>query len=209
MATKTMTMTPADILKFQNDLIRTGQCLPIGRLSRIAIGPHGNYKPPVGDPIIEKYGRMIDLRGNFLPIAQTKDRSMVLITAPLIDRQGRVALPDLPDPTWTPEQWSKEEVEDSTLRDPGKDQPRMVPQRLEDRTSEKLIGSNFLVFQPVLRITYQLELDKKLQPIENRISFRPDPSTNPPTFCAFLVDQVNGECHFYGGVPMYEGDARG
>src|ERR1700739_957893 len=113
MATKTMTMTPADILKFQNNLIPTVQCLPIGPLSRIAIGPNGNYKPPVGDPIIEKYGRMIDLRGNFLPIAQTKDRSMVLITAPLIDRPGGVALPDLPDATWTPEPWGKDEVDES------------------------------------------------------------------------------------------------
>jgi len=206
MTTNTMTMTPADLLLYHNELVRTGQYTALGRMSRIAIGPNAKYVPPPADPQIQKFGRLIDLRGQFLPIAQSMDRSMVLVTATLTNSEGRVGLPDLPHPAWAPEQWSEEEVKDSTKRDPKKDQTPMIPQRLEDRTNERLQGTGFLVFQPVLRVTYQVELDKKFQPVEWRISFRPD---NAGVHCAFLVHERTGECHFFGGVPVYDGDARG
>jgi hypothetical protein len=206
MSTKTMTMDPTTLLDYQDELVRTGQFLPLGRMSRVAVGPNADWKPVTNDPIIDKYGRMIDLRGQFLSIGQSLDRTMVLVTAPLINREGRVALPDLPDPTWKPDSWSEEEVKDSTKRDPKKDQARMVEQRLRDRADAKLVGSNIIQFTPVLRITYQVELDKKFQPVEWRISFRPDSSGR---HCAFLVDERTGVAHFFGGVPVYDGDSRG
>ncbi len=207
MATKAAILnSPADMLDYDAELIRTGQCLPIGRMSRVAIGPSADYTPPPNDPIIAKYGRMIDLRNTFLPIAQSLDRTIVLVTSPLLDRDGRVTLPSLPDPTWEPEKWTEDEVKDAVLRDPVKDMPHMVEQRLEDRTNQRLKGTGYMIFQPVLRITYQVELDKKFQPLEWRISFRPDSSGR---HCAFLVHEHTGECHFVFGVPSYDGDARG
>lgn len=106
-----LSMTPADILKYQNDLVRTGKCLPLGRMQKIAIGPTAGYVPPPADPYIRKFGRLIDLRDRFLPIAQSLDRMMVLVTAPLVDRNNRVQLPDVPDPDWTPAGYTREELE--------------------------------------------------------------------------------------------------
>jgi len=112
MATRSLSMTPADILTLQNELRRTGKYLPIGRMQKIAIGPAEGYTPPAADPVIRKFGRLIDLRDRFLPIAQAlPDRGMLLVTAPLTDLEGRVQLPDVPDPDWTPGAWTKGESE--------------------------------------------------------------------------------------------------
>lgn len=205
MATKTVTIGPAAMLEYRAELVRTGQCTPIGRMSVVAIGPNGNYTPPPNDPVIEMYGRTIFLRGAFLPIAYSLDKTQVLVTAPLVNREGRVALPELKHPKWVAEAWTEEEVVDADKRPASKDTAPMVPQNLTDRTSERMSGSGYLVFQPVERITFQLEVDKKMQPIENKIVFRPDTSGK---HCAFLVHERTGECHFLFGIPIWEGDSK-
>lgn len=106
-----VTNTPADILKYQSDLVRTGKGLPLGRMQKISIAPGDGWTPPPHDPVIAKFGRLIDLRDRFLPIAQSPDKSMILVTAPLVDRNNRVQLPDVPDPGWTPAAITKEELE--------------------------------------------------------------------------------------------------
>ena len=203
-----LTQTPADVLKLQNDIVRTKKYISMGRMRTIAIGHNSKYVPPPDDPIIKQRGRMIDLSMQFLPIAQDPNSKMILITAPLLRKDGTVGLPDLVDPTWRAEAWSEEEVKNYELRDPAKDRARLIPQRLEDRTNEMM--GNFLVFQPVLRITYQPEItggDKQgFQPYEWRITFAPD---HDGVLCALLVDPKTGESHFFGGTPVYEGDARG
>jgi len=243
MSTTQLTMTPADLFKYQNDLVRTGKHLPLGRMRTIAVGPCDTYKPPADDPIISGYGsqpqrnargRMLDFSGQWLPIAQAADKSMILVTAPLIRKDGYVGLPDLVDPLWRAADYTEEEAAnpdcDADCRKQwditrtgekvqhvhiqlraGKDTPRMIPQRLEDRTNDRLQGTNFLVFQPVLRITYQPEELKagdqhSFKPAEWKIEFRPDMGG---VHAAFLVDPTNGECHFFGGVPIFGGDTKG
>lgn len=210
-ATTTLKMTPADLLKYRNDLVRTGKYLPLGRMRTIAIGPCSTYKPPANDPIIKIRGRMIDLSGQYLPIAQAPDKAMILVTSTLRDAQGRVALPELADPTWRAADYTPEEATLAVDRPEWKDKVRMLPQRLEDRTNDELEGTGFLVFQPVLRITYQPELVDKdrgnqFQPAEWKIEFRPDVAG---VHCAFLCDPRTGECHFFGGLPIFGGDTRG
>jgi hypothetical protein len=220
-AARNLTMSPADLLTYQNDLVRTGKGLPLGRMRTIAVGDCDTYSPPPGDPYINGYGdqpqrnkrgRMIDLSGQWLPIAQGPDKAMILITAPLRDKNGRVALPDLADPTWRASNWTEDEVTGAVERDPRKDSVRMIPQRLEDRTNDVLEGHpSILVFQPVLRITYQPELVDKdkghgFQPAEWKITFGPDFSGR---HCAFTCDLNTGECHFVGGLPTFGGDTRG
>jgi hypothetical protein len=242
-ATQTLTMSPADILKYQTDLVRTKNCLPLGRMRTIAVGPCSTYTPPPRDPIISGWGpqpqqnargRMLDLSGQWLPIAQAPDKAMILCMAPLIRSDGFVGLPDLVDPTWRAESYTAEEAMnpdcDANCRKvvdilpggktrphkhvalrAGKDKPRMIPQRLDDRTNDRLEGTKYLVFQPVLRITYQPEDFKDggshgFQPAEWKIEFKPDVGG---THCAFLVDPSTGECHFFGGVPIFGGDSRG
>jgi len=177
---------------------------------------------------------MLDLSGQWLPIAQAPDKAMILCMAPMIRSDGFVGLPDLVDPTWRAEAYTPEEAMnpdcDANCRKTvdilaggktrphkhvnlraGKDKARLIPQRLEDRTNDRLAGSNYLVFQPVLRITYQPEEIKAgdqhgFKPAEWKIEFRPDAGG---THCAFLVDQSTGECHFFGGVPIFGGDTKG
>jgi hypothetical protein len=245
------TATVSDLFDRQNVLVRTGKCVPLGRMRTIAVGPCDTYTPPPADPIISGYGpqpqrnargRMLDFSDQWLPIADAgadsiSGASRILVTVPMIRKDGRVGLPDLVDPLWraadfSPEeaanpdcdancrkQWdivpdgkgSSKRVEHKHINLRGdKDKPRLIPQRLEDRTNDRLQGTNFLVFQPVLRITYQPEsltgAKQGFQPAEWKIEFRPDAAG---VHAAFLVDPTNGECHFFGGVPIFGGDTKG
>jgi hypothetical protein len=239
-----LSMTPADILKYQNDLVRTGQYERLGRLVKISIAPGDGWNPPPNDPFIKKYGRLIDLRDRFLPIAQSLDRSMLLATAPLVDRNNRVQLPDVPDPDWTPAGYSTEELANQAqgqeitvaiaeremaaaekagdlravarwraaaenaraghqVRMPierpiEKDLARMIPQRLEDRTVKKLEGTNFMVFQPLINVAFQPEINNRLEGTAWTIKFGFNPADQ--THPALLVDQRTGETHFFGGL---------
>jgi len=187
--------SPADVIAYQRELVRTGDTLPLGRMQKISIGPNAAYVPPA-DPYIARYGRMIELRGRFLPIAHSRDRSMILVMAPLPVENGHAILPDLPDPEWAPELWTAEESTGAIKRAESKDLPRMIPQRLEDRTSERLQGTNFLVFQPVIRLAFQPEIERRLQATAWTIECLPDPGG---VGTAFLVDAKTGECFFFGG----------
>ena len=204
-------MTPADILKIQNEFVRTGNFEPVGRMQKIAIGANAKYIAPENDPIIARNGRFIELRDRPLPIGQSRDRSLLLICSPLIDRStGYVALPDLPDPNWIPPPPTKEEVEgvqvydvnakrmvtkfpESTAR-----QARMIPQRLEDRAEGILENTNFLIFSPVIGISFQPEINSRMIGDAWLIECRHDAATR--TDMALLIDRQTGEAHFYGGA---------
>ena len=245
-----LSMTPADILKYQSDLVRTGKYISLGRMQKIAIGPTAGYIPPPADPYIRKFGRLIDLRDQFLPIAQSPDRMMLVVPAPLVNRaSGRVQLPDVPDPGWTPAAITKQEQEGQEItesvaearlkecEDKGdlrtaamwrsaldsvkagrqvrmpydrpieKDLARMIPQRLEDRTNELLEGTNFLVFSPVLSVTFQPEIDKRLVADAWIITFGHNPTDR--TDASLLVDRHTGETHFFGGLYDISGPSGG
>jgi hypothetical protein len=192
----TLTQTPADILTYQADLVRTGKSLPMGRMQKIFIGPVAGYDQP-DDPYIKKFGRMIDLRERMLPVAKSPDGSMILVTALMVDpRTGYVGLPDVPDPSWHPDPWTRDESTHVVERDPSKDKARMIPQRLEDRTSERLAGTNFLVFQPVISFTFQPEIAGEMA---GRIWICQWMPSYDGTHCGMLVDQRTGQTHFFGG----------
>lgn len=221
MGSRTMTMTPADILTYQSELIRTGKALPLGRMAKIAIGPSDDFRQPPADAFVKKYGRLIDLRDRFLPIAQSMDHSMILVMAPLVQRDGRVGLPDVPDPDWIAPPASKEEVTGiERIHNgkkyrvmPGTKDPitgqmvelanensrtaRMIPQLLRDRTDVSLEGTNYLVFSPVLYIAFQPELGGEMAGTVWTIDCLPNPADR--TLMALLVDERTGETHFFGG----------
>jgi hypothetical protein len=213
---------PADILKYQSDCVRTQKFIPLGRMQKIAIGPNAAWNPAsfAHDPIIRKYGRFIELRDQFLPIGQSLDKSMILITSPLVNRANRVALPDLPDPDWTAPVRTREEIEGIEKKDangrtyrepykgePGRYQAPMIPQNLVDRADSIMEGTQFLVFQPVEYFTFQPEIKGRLTSDAWRVRCKPDFSTSPATHTALLVDRATGEAHFFGGVFDIEGNA--
>ena len=221
MSTPSLTMSPVDILKYQNELVRTGNYFPIGRMQKIAIAPAAGWKPRPEDPVMRLWGRMIELRDSFLPIAHSPDRSMILITATQLDKQGRVALPDLPDPEWTPPPPTREEIEgvkkinpetgmeytEFPKRYPKRYTPRLVKQSLFDRAEGYLTGTNFLVFSPVVNITFQPESDGRLLGDTWLIAAKFNGADN--THPTLLVDRATGETHFFGGVYQIMGPRQG
>lgn len=205
----TITNSPDDILKYQNDHVRTNKCFPLGRVKMISIGP--NIKCPINpdDPIMAKWGRLMQLRDRPLPISQSLDRSMILVNAPLLDADGRVALPDVPDPTWVrapltdEELYGKEMVHKETnkpyrvtvKRDPALDRPGMCEQGLRARAEGFLFGTRFYAFSPVLSIAFQ--------PYEDLGTFwAVDCRYNEAdrTHATLLIEAQTGEVHFFGGL---------
>lgn len=223
------TITTADVLKFQNDMVRTGNYEPLGRMQKIAIGPNALWNPAVKaahDPILQKFGRFIELRNAPLPIGQTRDRSQLLICAPFPTDGNGVVLPDLPDPEWVAPAPTKEEIEgvevEKEIKDASgkvvgtrkvrefpKESPRhnvkMLKQSLFDRADSYIDGTNFLVFSPVLKVTFQPELNKRMVGDAWVITaMNPDGSLkiNPydNSHLSLIVDRKTGEAHFYGGL---------
>jgi len=197
-----ITGTAIDLLQYQNDLVRTQKYIPRGRIQKIAIGPSSNWRPRTECPFIKKFGRLIDFRGPFLPIGEAPDGS-ALITAPLWKHEWGVGLPEVPDPSWAPGAYTPEEVTFKVARDPAKDRVRTVKQLLEDRCEQDDSGhpvllekTDFLVFQPVLTISYQPEFEGRVLPTVWRVACLPDRSGTWP---ALLVDYKTGEAHLYAG----------
>lgn len=194
--------TAADLIRYQRDLVRTGNHLPIGRMQKISIGPSADWTPPPGDPYIQKFGRMIDLRKNMLPIAHSPDKQMILVPGVLSDENGAARLPDVPDPTWQAAPWTEEESGNPSSRDIAKDTQRMIPQRLTDRCDQYLGKPAFvertslLVFQPVVRIAFQPEIEGRLVGTAWWLDCSADFEGKSATL---LIDHKTGEWFFLYG----------
>jgi hypothetical protein len=76
--------TPADILNYQLELVRTGKYEMIGRIMKLSIGDSARFKKPVDDKQFEQFGRFIDFRHCMLPIGLSFDSSQLLVLAPLL-----------------------------------------------------------------------------------------------------------------------------
>jgi hypothetical protein len=197
MKTKSLAMSAADELSYQNQLVRTGQTEYLGTIVSIAIGDDAEYKRPMGDPLIDRWGRLMQFGNLALPVAQSLDRSTLLVPGALRRADGAVDLPDWKDPNWRSADWTKEESEGRVVRDPKKDQAPLIPQRLVDRTSSLLENSNFMVFQPVLYVVVHPELDGMVLSTFWKIICGPRHSDGRQM--SFLVDRTTGEAHFFGG----------
>jgi hypothetical protein len=113
-----------------------------------------------------------------------------------------VGLPDVPEPDWVVEPYTHDEVTGKAPRDPAKNRAPFIPQRLTDRCEMMngqpavLDGTNFLIFQPVVQLVFQPELNKELAPELWTIFFKPFGQRH----AAFLVDHKTGEAFFFGGT---------
>ena len=192
-----LTNTPVDVLAYQNELVRTGKCLPLGRMKMISIAPNALCPPlPTWDSWMKAKGRLIQLRDQVLPISQSPDLSMILVNAPLLNRDGRVALPELAEYDWVAPQLSTEEITGKVPRSIHK--APMIEQSLRARAEGFLEGTKFYVFSPVLSIAFQPEQDHKLLGTFWAIdcSYNPADRTHP----TLLIHAETGETHFFGGL---------
>lgn len=207
-----VTNSPASMIAYQNDLLRTGKYQNLGRIKIISIAPNEGCPVNQGDPLMSKFGRMMQFRNDTLPLAWTFDHSMLLVPGRLSRASDNlVELPDLPDPEWVPGPYTEEEISGRQVRDSlgvmrsipvprpiEKDTPRMVPQSLRDRAEGFLEGTNFYAYSPVLSVGFQPEKDSRLVGTYWGVNCKYNPADRShPTL---LIDAKTGEVHFYGGV---------
>ena len=144
---------------------------------------------------------------NYLRIAQSYDRRLLLALDPVVRRDGRVGLPDIPDPAWVPGQpgrlitsgklKGKYQASDEDMANWTPGRPTMIAQELVDRASGRVEHTNLLAFQPVHQIMFQPEIEGQLQATYWTLECGHDPANR--TQMAFLVDAKTGRAYFYGG----------
>lgn len=191
---------PFEIFKWQNDVIRMKQAEFIGKIMKIVVEASLGAAVP-GQTETNTEGVALDFYGQFLALGQCAGELIIL--SPIIrNSDGRVGLPDKPDPAWVPRQghWSDEDDDpnfDLSKDNPkGKfiqDKPRMIPQTLRTRGAKKLKGTDYLVIEPVHQILVILDG----MPEGVIIQCGLDPATG--THKALVVNEATGEAHFYGG----------
>jgi hypothetical protein len=209
-----------DILNYQDALIRAAQYEFLGRMKLLVVdASEGASVPGVGET--SQVGVRFDWRNepgpdgtgyveNFIPIGQSFDRQMLLTLAPVVRRDGRVGLPDIPDPSWVPGMLTPEQIAPPMVKDPQRGwivkdtgvkfspgSPPMIPQPLEQRGVQVIQGTEILVAQPVHQIMFQPEIGGGLAATYWSILGETDPGTR--TKLAFLVDRRTGAAHFFGG----------
>jgi hypothetical protein len=199
-----MQATWVDVLKYQDELIRSQQFEYLGRMKLLVVEAADGAS--VANVETGKLGVRFDWYNepapkggyveNFVPIAQSLDRRMLLCMEPLIRRhgpkRGTVGLPDIPDPNW------KRPAPNPKDPNPEFENAPMIEQSLLQRGVTVLReNQNILVAQPLYQIMFQPEINRALMPTYWRIDCGFDPTTR--TQMALLIDRTTGAAHFYGG----------
>jgi hypothetical protein len=203
-----ITNSPADTLKWQQDQIRTGKFEMLGFIwkivleaSRGAAVPQAHVARMLGS-CLEWYGYENYKGKNCLPrVAQTLDRSSLLMIDPVRRVDGSVGLPDIPDPTWQPKAPTAEELQTTV---PLQKAP-MIPQHLYEEEAGQPIGrargqlkrTRFLVFGPVVQILIRPLVADKLIDEGWILQCSGNPATGKQM--ELLIDQDNGQAFFYEG----------
>lgn len=201
-----------DMLEYQRTLAQTRNYEYLGLMKRVVLEAEKDARtqaPGVTSKLghcLEWYDQRHPKGGTirqYMPIAQSIGGAMILCLEPLLRRDllgrlipGQVGLPDMPDPSWKPRQARKDEIESGRF-DADATDPSMIAQNLGELTDHIVDGTEIYVFQPVVQVLFQPEINKQLQPTYWTLLFDFDPATN--THPAFLVDRKSGECAFYGG----------
>lgn len=193
----------ADILKYQNDCVRTKKFVHLGGIQRIVLEDTAD-SGRASESVTSTMGRVLEFFDNWLPIGQVEApgfNSFLLPETPVKKKDGYVGLPDIPDPGWVPTAGRQLEMIDDP-RNPGKqmwsgkstfEKPPMIAQPLRQNARGKLSGTNFIVFEAVSQILIKPEGLNEMWLLHC--------GKNPvdDTHMVFLVDETTGEAHFYGG----------
>lgn len=209
MATSTMvTNSPADIIAWQAEQVRNRNYELIGHIWKVVLeASHGAAVPQ--QRVANVVGTCLDWYGyenvngkNLLPrLAQSRDRGTLLLLDPVKRADGKVGLPDIPDPNWVPRKPTKLELQTTV---PLQKAP-MIPQHLYEeqsgqpigRARGQLKGTRYLVFGPVVQILVRPMVDNKL--IDEGWFFQCGVDKSNGTHMEMLIDQDTGEAFFFGG----------
>lgn len=127
-------LSPADVLQWQDEILRLRQTEFIGRIMKIQFEAAKDAPVPENS-VTSKMGVCLDWYGVTGPsLAQSLDHSALILLSPILRSDGTVGVPDMPDPLWIPPIPKREEIENlpaGKYYEPPK--PRMIAQKLEDR----------------------------------------------------------------------------
>jgi hypothetical protein len=223
-----------DWMNYEDSLVRTQQYEFLGRVKVIVLeAAQGVHAPDASET--SKVGLRMDFynnplpRGgtadNSIPIAQSLGKPKVLVllggprgtqSNPFVRRDGRVGLPDIPDPAWKPTA-TAEAVEGKVIGEElagtdekGKPYYRkkyapyappeapLIAQPLELRRRGYVNGAPHLwVFGPIHQILFQPELNGERQATYWTLEAEFDPATR--TWLELVIDMNTGAGYFYGG----------
>jgi len=173
--------------------------------SRGAATPQAQVAATLGS-CMEWYGMEKFQGKNHLPrIAQSLDRSALLLLDPIKRPDGSVGLPDLPDPSWKPPIPTNDQLTGKAKYTPS--QAPMIPQHLyeEDdqgkpigRARGQLTGSRYLVCGPVSQILVRPMKGDEVMPTAWILQCKAN--NGDGTQMEMLIHQETGEAFFYGGT---------
>jgi hypothetical protein len=208
-------------LNWRSDLMRDQRNYePLGYVWKIVLEAAAGAATP-RSTVANTHGLALDWYGmenfkgkNWLPrIAQSKDRSTLLLLDPVKRPDGRVGLPDMPDPEWKPGPYKDSDLAWEPKRNskgkviPGQTPPLLKPQQapmmdqsLYDRCRGQMKGTRYLVFGPIAQILIRpVKTDGEITfqiPEGWVLQARADLNGKQ---MELLVDQDNGQAFFYGG----------
>lgn len=203
-----ITNSPADTIDWMREQVRNRSYELVGHIWKVVLeASHGAATPQKS--VARTVGCALDWYGyenvggkNLLPrLAQTRDRSSLVLLDPVKRVDGKVGLPDIPDPTWVPKAPTAKQLQTTV---PLQKAP-MIQQHLYEeeagqpigRARGQLKGTRFLVFGPVVQILVRPMVDNKL--IDEGWFFQCGVDTATGKHMEMLIDQDNGEAFFYGG----------
>lgn len=211
MATSTLvTNSPADTLNWQTEQIRENKYEMVGYIWKIVFEaargsatPQASVASTLGS-CLEWYGYENFKGQNKLPkIAQTLDRSSLLILDQIRRvEDGKVGLPDIPDPKWQPKTPTAKELQTTVPIQ----KPSMLSQDLYEEDAQhnptgrargQLKGTRFLVFGPVVQILVRPLVGDKL--IDEGWIFQCGVNPGTGKHMELLIHQDTGQAFLYEG----------
>lgn len=176
------TMTPADILKFQDDARRTKKFRALGQVKCVVLEAQLGANTPTPDATA-KMGVRMDWMNEGPHLAESEGGLLMFSSSV-------PPLPAMPDPNWKPSKPPEFGPNGKIIYDT----PTLLPQPYEQFAKGKLKGTNLLVFEPVMQILVHPE------GIETYwiVNCEADPGTG--THMALLIDQETRAGYFYGGL---------
>jgi hypothetical protein len=216
------TNSVATELNWRSDLMKDKRNYQqIGHIWKIVLesaagnaGPRNSVAQTVG-LTLDWYGYENVNGQNKLPrIAQDTGRNVLLMLDPVKRIDGKVGLPDIPDPEWTPALVKDSDIAWTPKRNrmgkiiPGQKPPAYEPQRapfisqsLYERARGRMKETNYLVFGPIAQILVRPVKDEPegvtfLGSEGWILKCRADVAGK---HLELLVDERTGESFFYGG----------
>jgi hypothetical protein len=206
---------PADVIAWQKERMAAGQFEILGKIWMINLEASAGAHVPgksVSDMLGSRMEFYNDMGGPDVigpRIAQTGARGQLLILDPIVRHDGRVGLPDIPDPKWQPKTPSNDELTGKVAMKPQR--APMIPQNIIDRgdgfggraRGQITAGaSTYLVCGPVVQIVVR-PMDNQQRILPNGLIFKCLPSSTiagvKGTDMELLIDANTGEAFLYGG----------